>query len=844
MVKTALRNLLAHKMRLAMTVLAIVLGVAFVSGTMVFTTGMNSSLDRFFDNEPADVVVTPTVRLDGGPTSPFTQSPTMSQDVADQVAAVPGVTRAAPVVNQDGAQILDSNGEPSSSPGQLNVGASWDEVDAAKNPDAVIGRGPERDGEVVFDTSTAAKFGFEIGDQVTILTPLAPDIEKKWEVTGIVDLGLPGGATVALFDLATAQKYLVGPGLITSVQADIEEGLTQEEMANRISDALDSDDFTVLTGAESVAAAQAEIAASLGFLNTFLLVFALIAVFVAGFLIFNTFAMLVAQRTKELALLRAIGASRDQVRFTVILESVVLGLVASVVGLGAGVLLARALRGLFGLFGIDLPAGDLSLTPTIVAASFAVGVVITVIAALAPAIRASRVPPVAAMRDDIVPVSRATRERLVGGVLLAMAATGFAGLGLTSENANNGVAWIGLSAVFGIIAVVVLSAFLAKPFISAIGFPFSRTTTGKLAVLNAKRNPRRTAATASALTIGVTLMTIMSIFTTSATATAEQSIDSSIGADFVVTDPTFRPFSTEVYERVSQIPNAESVTFATTSIAQKGNTQTFLFAIEPDKISDMVSLNFVTGSLAALSGGQVAVDEDIAQQYGLNVGDTTKVTFPIGEREVTVGGIFRPVALYSGFLADVPTATLFGLPEGNSAVYVKIAEGADLEETRAQIESALVDFPTLDVQDQTQLKEDFRAQINRLLGFIFVLLGLAVLIAMLGIVNTMQMSVFERTRELGMLRAVGSARGQVRGMIVIEALMLGLFGAVLGVALGSLYGFLVITAMGPLGLEVFGIPWNLLLVFVVAGAVGGVLAAIWPAIRASRLNVLAAIASE
>lgn len=842
MFKASLRTLFAHRMRLAMTMMAIVLGVAFVTGTMVFTSGMSTALDRFFDNEPADVVVTPAAEVQSGLPGQ-NGNPTMSESVADEVAAIDGVARVTPVVQQNGTLILGEDDQVVGGGSQLQLGNSWNQTQAQDDPDSVEGRAPTRYGEVALDTSTAAKAGVAVGDSIRIATPIDPDPTQRWEVTAIVDLGLPGGATVAIFDFETAQQHLVGPGLITQVNADIDEGLTQPEMVQRLADSL-GEEFQVLTGADSVAATQDAITGRLDFLNTFLLVFALIAVFVAGFLIFNTFAMLVAQRTKELALLRAIGASRDQVRLSVLLESLLMGVVSAVIGLFAGLLLARLLRVFFDAFGFDLPFGDMTLTPQIIGAGFAVGIVITLVAAIAPAIRASKVPPVAAMRDDIIPPAKAAKERLAWGIVLALSAVAFAVLGLTSENPNYGVAWTGLSAMLGITAVVVLSAWLARPFVRLVGILLRGSTMGRLATLNAERNPRRTAATASALTIGVTLMTIMAIFTTSATASANASIDRAIGADFVITDASFRPFSPDVLDAVSALPSTQAATSVRTAPAQKSAATTFVFAVDPVVLPQMLTLEFTGGSLDSLTEGNVGIDSLLAEEFGLEVGDTTTATFPSGDRDVVVGGIYVSAALLNGFLTNAADAELYGLPEGLGGIYVNSVPGADRDVARTELEEALADYPTLQVQDNSQLKQDFEAQINRLLGFVFALLGLAVLIAMLGIVNTMQMSVVERTRELGMLRAVGSQRKQVRTMIVLEALMLGSFGALLGVCLGIIYGVIMRYVMEPFGLEVVAIPWPLLVLFVVAGALGGVVAAWWPAVRASRLNVLQAIATQ
>ena len=845
MLKASLKNLFAHKMRLLMTVLAIVLGVAFVAGTFIFTDSLNRSLEQLFDNEPADIVVSPVPPEQLPQQGARAQlNPTMDEAITDDVADIGGISRAWSYIEQVGTQLLDANDEPIGGTTSVPIGATWvEEADDEPGDTIVEGSRPTSDDEVALDSNTADKAGVGIGDTVQLATPRNSNTDKEWTVTGLADLGLTGGVTVVLFDLSTAQRVLVEPGQITQVRADLDEGADAQAVVAAIQDKI-GPNYEVLTGAEAADAAAAEVTDALGFLNTFLLVFALIAVVVAGFLIFNTFAMLVAQRARELALLRALGASRDQVRLGVLVEAGVVGLISAAIGLLAGIGLSMGLRELFVLLGIDLPSGALVIAPRTYVAALLVGVVVTVLSAWAPASRAARVPPVAAMRDEVVAAEKPTARRIVGGGALVFLAalTGAAGVLGGGQIAP---LLVGVSALFAILAVVVLSAYLARPVLAVLGLPFRPSFTGRLAVLNARRNPRRTAATASALTIGVTLMAVMSVLAASISATADESIEKAIGADFIISDATFRPFDAEIQDTISEVNGVDQVTSIKTGTGSRGSTVFATNAVEPGLLGEAINLDFTQGALTDISDNQTAIDTDLASSLRLGPGDTLSAEYPGGiTKDLEVVGVFEPAALITGVLVNRDTGADIGVANQDTAVYVSLDGSANADAVRADLETALKDYPNLEVQDQAQIKEDFRAQINQLLGFVFALLALAVVIAMLGIVNTLQMSVVERTRELGMLRAVGATRPQVRRMVIVEALLLAVFGAILGVALGLLYGFMLRMVLEPEGVTTLAIPWGQLLLFVVIGGLGGLLAAVWPAVRASRLNMLQAIATE
>jgi putative ABC transport system permease protein len=644
--------------------------------------------------------------------------------------------------------------------------------------------------------------------------------------------------------LPDAQRLLLAPDRLSQVRVRAAPGVGQAELAARI-DAVLPATVETRTGEQLADDTSRRLEESLGFLNTFLLVFALIALFVATFLIYNTFTMLVAQRTRELALLRAIGASRGQVQGSVLVEALVVGVVASTIGLVVGLGLAQLLRGLFKAFGIDLPAGELVVAPRTVMSTYAIGIVVTLVCAWFPARRAGRVAPVAAMRDDANPPPRSLRRRAVVAAVLILIAAVLAALGLRQPDGGERAAQlVGLSALAAVVGAIAAAPFLARPLVQVLGSPV-RGAVGRLAREIGRRNPRRTAATSTALTVGVALMSVLAVIAASATASISKVIDETIGADYIVLGAGFRPFSPEVFRAVEDTPGIGVATYVRTTVSRDADgTSTPVAGVQPDKLDQVVNLDFVQGSLASLGLGSALVDSELAATEGYRVGEEVTLRLPNGVTTVRLAGIYQPAAFYQGFIVSMPTLTSLGSLERDTAIYLKLAPDADPDTVRAELDRRLAGFPTVTLQDQVEFKDSIRGQVNQLLGFIFALLALAVLIAVLGIVNTLLLSVIERTRELGLLRAVGATRAQVRRMITLEAVLLGLFGAVVGVVVGVVYGVLLQRVLEPQGITELDIPGVQLVAFVLLGAVGGVLAALWPAWRAARLDVLRAIASE
>lgn len=844
MLRLAWRSVLAHSVRLGLTAAAIVLGVSFVAGTFVFTDSLSRSFDGLFAQPAPDVLVTAADQTGGGGGGggqPLALSPAL----VPVVAAVSGAQAAEGFVSAQGAVVLDREGQPITGANPSTLGTSW-MVDPDLRPFTLVsGRAPETDGEVVLEAGTATKAGVAVGDTVRIITPFQEP--SDWSLVGTVDASLAAaaaGGSVVIFDLTTAQARMLGSDEITGIRVAARPGVSQADLKDQVTAVLPAGTL-VRTGSQVQDETAARLKSALGFVDTFLLVFAIIALFVSAFLILNTYSILVAQRTRELALLRAIGATNRQVRRSVLVEALVVAVIASSLGLGVGVGLALGLRSLVGLFGLSLPSTPLVVEPRTIVATYLVGIVVTVLSAWFPARRAGRVAPVAAMRMDSAPAATSLRRRVIAGcVLLALAcAAAVVSLRAPGDVSPAGIA--GIAAGLALVATIVLGPILATPVVSALAVPL-RSSVARMASGNARRNPRRTSATASALAIGLALMSALSVLASSATASISAVIDRTIGADFVIVSTSFRPFPAEVFSSVEGTPGTSVVTYVrqvNASLAATGRG--LLTGVQPDLIGSVISTTFESGSFAELqSAGTALVDRDLATAAGVTVGDDLAVTLPQGVGSVRIAGIYEPAGPFAGLVVSVDTLASLVPVAQDTAVYVMLAPGADASAVQADLASRLASYPIVTVQDQAQFKAEIADRINRVLGLLVALLGLAVIIAFLGIVNTLSLSVLERTREIGLLRAIGAVRPQVRRMILIEAGFIAILGSLIGTVLGVAIGAILQRSLAADGFEVLSIPFGQLAGFLLLGIAGGIVAAAWPAWRASRLNLLAAIASE
>lgn len=849
MLKASLRNLLAHRLRLLLTGLAIVLAVAFVAGTYIFTDSLRASLDTLVRQDTPDVLVQPASADFSPEFQGQGETLTVPTSLLPEFENLPAAEVVVPQIQVPNVVILDAAGKPLGAErggfgAGTAIGQAW-VTDGRLNPaDVVAGTAPASRTEVALDTGSAEELGIGVGDSVTVLLPDGGRRDFTLAATTALTGSAGFGVGFVSWDFATAQRLLLNPGQATSIALLAQTSSTQQTLREEVTALLPAG-ITAVTGDEQASQISQQLNSGLGFLNTFLLVFAIISVFVAAFLIYNTFSMLVAQRSRELALLRAIGASRGQVLRSILAEAIVVALLASALGIVVGAGFAKGLQLLFQAAGAPFPASALVFQPRTIAVSLAVGVVITMVSALLPARRAGSVAPVAALREEVVPARSLQRRTVLGGFVLG------AGLGLAvvsprlaEFSTQRGATMAGVGAALILLGVLALSPELARPASALLGVAF-RGVTGRLARGNTHRNPRRTAATAGALTIGVCLMAAISVLAASTQKSVAGIVDQVIGADFVVTGYGFQPFPAGVARAIDEVPGvAQTAVVRQAPLRAPGTGDTLVTGVDPQAIQQALSLEVTAGSLDDLTLGTVALDADNAAEIGAGLGTTIQVLSVVGPVDLKVVALYEPAGGFTGYVVDLPQAAELGSGDQDNVVYVVADPQVSAAAVQDGLDAALKDFPNVQVLDQSAFKRSISDQIGQLLTFLFALLVLAVLIALLGIVNTLALSVFERTREIGLLRAVGMSRAGIRRTIVIEALLIAVFGAVLGMVTGVAFGALLQRILAAEGIEEFAVNVPQLLLFLVLAAVGGVLAALWPAWRASRLRILDAVAAE
>ncbi len=850
MLRNSLRNLAAHKLRFGLSALAIVLGVAFVAGTLVFTDTLKQTFDALFKATSADVTVTKQAAFDTGlvGTGASGGQLLVPSSLVGEVRTVDGVAAAEGYVQSEGVYVLDRDGKVVQTGGAPGIGVSWTSDPKLTGMHLVTGTGPRSADEVALDTHTVDKTGYRLGDTIRVLTPSGAVTEKLVGTFRFGDTGGLAGASLTAFETRTAQQLFGKPGAYSGISVLADDSVSQPQLKQRIIPVVGSG-YDVRTKDEQAKKASTDIAQGLRFVNIFLLVFAGIALFVGSFIILNTFSMLVVQRGRELALLRALGASRRQVTRSVLAEAVVLGLLGSTVGLGTGYGIAALLRAIFGRFGLTLDGALVFQTRTVVVA-YAVGVLVTVVAAYFPARRASKVPPVAAMRDDVTLPERSLHRRTLIGTLLSVAGLVALVAGVASTNDKSpgrAALLVGIGGYGLVIGSIVLAPALSRPFVRLAGGLLPRLwgRPGVMARENALRNPRRTAATASALMIGLTLVTAFSVLGSSTTKSVDSLIDNSLGSDFVVSSSVGQPFTTEVAKRVGAVPGVASVAQQRFGVAKVAGKRTGINAVSTDALGRTLKVDWVAGSAAGLAQNGIIIDQPTADQRHLSVGESVPVLFQNGTQlDLRVTGIYKAFAPLSGYAVAIPTFERAGGTAQDQLLYVDLATGASVATVRPQLEKVVADYPVVSLKDHTQFKDEQKAQVNQLLIIIYALLVLSILIAVLGIVNTLALSVVERTREIGLLRAIGMSRTQLRRMVRLESVVISLFGAVLGVVLGLAFGIALTHTLQSTGIDQLAVPTGRLAVFVVVAGLVGVLAAIWPARRAARLDVLTAIVTE
>jgi putative ABC transport system permease protein len=829
---------------MVITFVAVAAGVAFIGGVLVLTDTMNRTFDDLFADvyRGTDAVVRSSETLDSD--FGFELRGMVDESVLDQVRQADGLAAAEGSV--DGfARVIDQEGEPVGNPatGAPTLGGTWTDVDELNPFDITDGRAPRADGEIVVDRGTVEATDYALGDSLPVQTQVGVE---EFELVGVARFGTadsPGGATYVLWGTGDAQRLMGEPGKFSSIGAVAEDGVSQDELVASITEHLE-EGTEVVSGVEITAETQSAIRDQLGFITIFFLVFALIAVFVGAFVIYNSFAIIVAQRTREMALLRAIGARRRQVRRAVVVEAAVVGLLGSAIGFVVGLGLAALLGAV-----LQLPEGALAILPSSVVVAIATGLIVTVTSSLVPAWRASRVPPLAAMRDVAVDTSGRTPVRFLLG--LGTVALGVAAVLAGAFGSRPATVGIGVLAVF--LGVLVASPGLARPVSRVLGAPLARLrgVAGTLARENAGRNPKRTSATAQALMIGVGLVTFILIINTSIRASLDEALEEGFVGDFVVDSGTFGMIGlpSSVAEDIAELPEvavSAPMRFAPAEVAgeERGVTGTVEGAFE------VLDLDIIDGR-ASLAPDEVVINEDEAEETGLGVGDRVEIDFlddarDEDERTATVSGVYSTgpatdlgafVVGVEVFQAALPTSTDF-------QVFVQLEDGVSVAEAEPAIEQIVDPLPSADVQSVEEYKDEIGSQLNFLLGLIGGLLFLAIGIAFLGIVNTISLSIIERTRELGLLRAVGMRRRQVRSAIRWESAIISLFGTGPGLAVGLIGGWGIVRALRDEGFEVFAVPVLWLAVISVVAGLLGLAAAVIPAWRASRMNVLDAIGTE
>ena len=845
MLRATLKSLLARKLRLLLSGLAVLLGVSFVTGTLVLT----DSLGRVFDQLFTTVNAGTAVAVRG--TSPFGDTVDNTADrapvpqaVLDRIRRVDGVSEARGNVTGY-AQVVGKDGKPVTTGGAPSLAVDIDTGSPQESLKVKAGRAPTGDGEVAIDAITAGKAKLRVGDTVQVLLR-GP--ARRFALVGIVGFATTdniAGASLAAFPVEAAQRYAGTPGSYTQLAVAAAKGVSQAELRTRIGQQLPKG-FEAITAAQAVDESSAQVKKGLGFFSTALLVFAGISLFVGAFLIFNTFSMLVAQRTRELALMRALGASRGQVTRSVLLEALVVGLVSSAAGFALGIAVASGLRSLLDLLGISLPSGETVIAGRTVIAAFVVGVGVTAVAALIPARRAARVAPVEAMRDAGPAEDRSLRRRgLVGGALLLLGV-----LALARGLSDGTLPLVGLGAALSFVGVATLSPFVARPVTSLLGAPFARLgIPGRLGRGNAVRSPRRTSATAAALMVGLALVSAVSVLGASLKTSVEAIVQSSLGADYVLTTEQFTPFGPQVAGALRGKPGIAAVSsFTQGSAAVKGgkggNVRVRIQGVEPAALEQTLRLTAAAGDLSALARGELVMSADEVKAQGFRVGQQVPVTWArTGTTSLRLGATYKTNQFAGGYLVSDAVFNANTSVHDPSIVAVRAASGASPAATRAVVDAAIRPFPNLRVQDRSQFVQAQGKQVDQLLNAVNGLLVLSVLIAVLGIVNTLALSVVERVRELGLLRAVGLQRRQLRRMIRVESVIIAVYGAVLGLALGTAFGGALVAALHDQGVTEFSVPFGRLLLLVVFAGLAGVLAAALPARRAARLDVLAAVAT-
>ncbi len=847
MLRTAFKSLLAHRTRLFATALAVTLGVSFMAGTLVLTDTVSKTFNGLFANvySGTSAVVRAKAAFNGVQNT-GEQRGRVDASLVDSLRGVEGAAVVegssfgfARIIGKDGKAI----GNPST--GAPTFGGNWTDTKKLNPFSLIAGRPPAADSEIVIDKKSARDGNLAVGDTTTVLVQGPP---QRVLITGIVRFGSsdsPGGASLALFTRAAAQTFVAEPGKFDAISLVAAPGVTQQQLVGNLQAVLPAG-VEAVTGTQVIQEAQTQINKMMGTFTTFMLVFAIVSLLVGSFMIFNAFSITVAQRTRENGLMRALGATRGQVLFSVLLEALGVGLVSSLVGLALGVMVASGLKALLGAVGIDIPGGaTVFAARTVIVALFA-GIGVTVAAAVSPARRASKVAPIAALHGTVsTGAGYGSPKRVVVGA-------GVLGLGHLAlflgllGHVKSPLLIVGLGATLVFFAVAILGRTISLPLSRVIASPLPRLrgAAGVLARRNAMRNPKRTAATASALMICVGLVGFITIFASSARESINAVVDGSFTGDFIVNSGSGIAGGVDpgLARQLNQLPQVAAASGLRLGTAKVDGTVRQLGGFDPDLTFDIINVKAVEGNRADLGRDAIAVDQTVASDKHLKLGDRVPVVFKdTGAQSLRVALVYAPNQLVGKYFLGLSAYEENFTAQFDAYVLVKKAPGVPPAAALAAVDKVAVDYPGAAVLDQSQFKAQTARPINQLLGLVYALLLLAVVIALLGIGNTLALSIFERTQELGLLRAVGMTRGQLRSTIRWESVIIALQGTVLGLLIGGFFGWALVTALNKKATIIFSIPYTTLLVVVVLAAVAGVAAAVLPARRAAKLNVLRSI---
>ncbi|KOG55452.1 membrane protein [Streptomyces virginiae] len=855
--KTSRRNFVAHKGRMALSAVAVLLSVAFVCGTLVFTDTMNTTFDKLFAVTSSDVTVSPKEAAEGDETPERGRPEILSGSAVEQVRKAEGVKSAeGGVVSMSVTVVNSKNENMGSTTGAPTIAGNWSDNEL-KSMKITSGNAPRGPTEVMVDADTAEKHHLKLGDELRTIA-ITGDIRAK--ISGIATFTVTNpGAAIVYFDTATSQQALLGsPGSFTHVNVTAKDGVSDEQLKQNIATAVGADTYKLQTAKEAADANRKDVGSFLDVMKYVMLGFAGIAFLVGIFLIFNTFSMLVAQRTREIGLMRAIGADSGQVLKSVVVEAFLLGVVGSLLGVGAGVGLAIGLMQLMGAMGMHLSTDDLTIAWTTPVVGIVLGVIVTVVSAFVPARRAGKVSPMAALRESGTP---GDKKAGVVRAVLGLVLTGIGGAALylatAAEKAGPGSLWLGLGVVLTLIGFIVIGPLLAAGVVRVLSGVVLRPfgSVGRLAERNALRNPRRTGATAAALMIGLALVACLSVVGSSMVASATEELDKSVGADYIVNSETGQPVLPQAEQALRATKGLDHVTayreVAAKITAADGSTvEEGLGATDPTYAKDIRRKMVAGEHAAAYAANTMSVGSDYATQHGVRLGDELTVAFTGGNTvKLKVAAITSDEGNLDKGMKYISTeAARANVPADKLPLpFMLLASAQDGQSDATayqSVKTALAEYPQYMVRNQTDYKQALKDQVGQLLNMVYGLLGLAIIVAVLGVVNTLALSVVERTREIGLMRAIGLSRRQLRRMIRLESVVIALFGALLGLGLGMGWGIGAQQLLALQGLKVLEIPWPTILGVFAASAFVGLFAALVPAFRAGRMNVLNAIASE